>query len=433
MQVKTFSALKARRPTRLRIRGLLKNRAEFSTHQLLSRRKRFNCLSLLRHELRTPLAGIQGMSELLRESGLAGEQLGLVLALQESGRQMESLIERMTANRPDWTYGHAITRAPINGLQFLEQVIRAHWPSAVKKGIGLHLVFDHRLPEIWHSDAACLRQLLDNLLSNAIKFTHRGFVLVDAHPKRLAHSGKDDIELCVSDTGIGITGLRDRRIYSAGVQGGEDVHRRYGGAGLGLFICERITALLGGSVRHQPGPAGGTCFRLVIPGMADTAANKPRRIRPSLLAGLRCRLELGAPFDRVVAEWLRRMGVQVNCVRNHDADQLPGGCDFSIVDSGDIAFPACETQAGQGKGRPVMLLPQFPQLIAGDADNPHQTSVLELPQPILMSNLEPLVLRFALQRALACKMQARGPGETMDSVAKRTRSGLAGDPGSRQG
>ena len=433
MQGKTFSALKSRRPARLRIRSVLRNRAQFSTHQLLSRRSRFSRLSLLRHELRTPLAGIQGMSELLLASGLAGEQQGFVLALQESGRQLESLIERMTANLSAGRYGHAITRVPFNGLQFLEQVIRAHWPAAVKKGIGLHLAFDHRLAESWHSDAACLRQLLDNLLSNAIKFTHRGFVLVDAHPKRLAHSGKDDIELWVSDTGIGIAGLHDRRIYSAGVQGGEDVHRRYGGAGLGLFICKRITALLGGSVRHRPSPAGGTCFRVVIPGMADTAANTPRRIRPSLLAGLRCRLELGTPFDRVVAEWLRRMGVQVNCFSNHDADQLPGGCDFAISDSGDVALPARETQAGQGKGRPVMLLPQFPQGTAEDTDSPHRSGVLELPQPILMSNLEPLIMRFALQRALAGKMQVRGSGEAMDSVAKRTRSGFPGDPGSRQG
>jgi hypothetical protein len=376
-------------------------------------------MNLLRHELRTPLTGILGMSALLRDSRLAGEQQQFVLALQASGLQMERLVERMG------TAGSAVTLAglgPVNGLKLLDQVMRAHWPAAVDKGIGLYLVFDHRLTENWYSDGACLRQLLDNLLANAIKFTHRGYVRVQAQLAGRDPQGKWGIELQVCDTGIGIARSAGRRIYSIREQGSADVVQRYGGSGLGLFVCERITELLGGSMQHCSKAGGGTCFKVVLPGIAEPAPDTAHRLRPALLTGLQCQLGLGQPLRRVVTHWLRRIGVQVSFMARQKLGQLPDQCDAVICDSDLIDSSIGGLHAAAGPSRPVLLSRYFPSTAMGWEDEPG-IRALELPQPILQSNLAPLMLQLALQRAM---------NETPGSVAPRHRSGLAGDPDPRQ-
>ncbi len=357
---------------------------------------------MLRHELRTPLTGILGMSELLQASGLAGEQRRIVLALQESGRQMERLIDRMAVHAPTSIDDAATRFEPLNGLRMLEQVIRAHWPPALKKGIGLYLVFDHRLAENWHSDAASLRQLLDNLLANAIKFTHRGYVLVEAVPAAPYGQGPYGVELRVRDTGIGIARRDGRRIYSAREQGSANGSRHYGGSGLGLFVCSKITAFLGGSVQHRPNAGGGTSFKVVLPGIAGPVPGSAPRLRPSLLTCMQGQLALAKPVNRVVAHWLRRIGVQATFSRNHELDPLPSGCDFVICDSNRMSASPRWTQAAAGHGRPVLLSPHLPpgKKVGGQ----HEIGMLELPQPILYSNLEPLLLQLALQRAMHARL-----------------------------
>ena len=418
MRGRTFRVLKPWPPVRRLICGLSRHRAGFTSRRLPARLVQSTGMNLLRHELRTPLTGILGMSALLRESRLAGEQQQFVLALQASGRQMERMVERMG------TAGSAVTLAglePVNGLKLLDQVMRAHWPAAMDKGIGLYLAFDHRLAENWYSDAACLRQLLDNLLANAIKFTHRGHVLVEAHSTEPDQHGKWGIELRVRDTGIGIARSDGRRIYSIREQGSGDVVQRYGGSGLGLFVCTRITELLGGSVQHRS-DSGGTCFKVVLPGVVEPAHDTSPCLHPALLSGLQCQLGLGQPVSRVVTHWLRRIGVQVRFMPRQKLGQIPDQCDAVICDSDLIDSSIGGLRVAAGPSRPVLLSRYFPPA-AAEWDDGHGIRALELPQPILQSNLAPLMLQLALQRAM---------NETPGSVAPRHRSELAGDPDSRQ-
>ncbi len=418
MRGKTFRVLKPRRPVRRVIGGLSRTRAGFTSRRLPARWVRSTGMNLLWHELRTPLTGILGMSALLSDARLAGEQQQFVLALQASGRQMGRLVERM---RTAESVLNLAGPEPVNGLKLLEQVIRAHWPAAMDKGIGLYLVFDHRLVENWYSDGACLRQLLDNLLANAIKFTQRGHVLVEAHPAEPDQHGKRGIELQVRDTGIGIAHSDGRRIYSIREQGSGDVAQQYGGSGLGLFVCERITQLLGGSVQHRSN-TGGTCFKVVLPGIVEPAHDTSHRLHPALLSGLQCQLGLAQPVGLVVTHWLRRIGVQVRFMARQKLRQLPDQCDAVICDSELVDSSIGGLQGAAGFGRPVLLSRYFPSAAMGWEDEPG-IHALELPQPILQSNLAPLMLQLALQRAKC---------ETPGSVAPRHRSGLAGGPDSRQ-
>jgi len=399
MQGKTLEAPLLRRPVRRFMRKLSRSQAGSTSKRLSTRRTRFTGKNLLRHELRTPLTGILGMSELLQKSGLAGEQRRLALALLESGRQMKRLIDRTALPAPPGVGDRLTACEPVNGLQLLEQVIRAHWASACKKGIGLYLDIDYRLGENWQVDMTRMRQLLDNLLANAIKFTHRGFVLLGAQIAEPGPDGDHGLELIVHDTGIGIPSCDSRRIYSVCEQGSDGVRQRYGGSGLGLFVCEHITTLLGGRLWHHANEDGGSCFKVVLPGLTKPREDKPQRLRPALLAGLRCQLALREPGKRVVTNILQRLGVQVRTMECSWPSPIPPHCDAVICDSSSTEPSGGEIPAAFENGKPVLLSRYVSPAISGDK-NGHQTRLVELPQPILRSNLEPLLLHLALQRAM---------------------------------
>ena len=91
MRVRTFRILVLRSHVHRRMRSLSKNRPKVSSRRPSRLRPSSNARRLLRHELRTPLAGVLGMAELLAETAFSGEQRGFLSALQESGWQMKRL------------------------------------------------------------------------------------------------------------------------------------------------------------------------------------------------------------------------------------------------------------------------------------------------------------------------------------------------------
>ncbi|HLF31085.1 MAG TPA: HAMP domain-containing sensor histidine kinase [Xanthomonadales bacterium] len=356
-------------------------------------------LSLLRHELRTPLVGMLGMSELLLKSGLNGEQRHLLLALEESGRQMQRLVDRMGARDRAYIDTSLAPNKPFDGLRFMEQIVRAHWPAASAKGIDLLLSFDCHLPVQWISDPCYLRQALDNLLANAIKFTHCGFVLVEARRWGGAGSGPCGLELRLTDTGIGIAPEDSRRIYSVHEQGGGEVAHLYGGSGLGLAVCQELAARLGGRLQHESIHSGGVCFKMSLPRIAQAAAAEADQLRPRLLAELKCRLALGDPLNGVVQNLLGRMGVAVDCVEDRMQHTLSGQIDALFCHSARIAEPSWNVQAFGAKSRPLLLWRECVNGVSGPGRE-REFKAVALPQPILRSNLEPLLLQLILQRKL---------------------------------
>jgi anti-sigma regulatory factor (Ser/Thr protein kinase) len=358
---------------------------------------------LLRHELRTPVAGILGMCELLQKSELTGEQFQLASAVEESGKQLLRLISRFGAGfgteSCGTVEGSQVRKNALNGPVLMEQVIRAHWPAARKKGIGLFLLYDHRLPACWNSDIACLRQLLDNLLSNAIKFTGQGHVLVEVRLLQFNPSGRADVELAVCDTGIGIARRDKQRIYQIREQGSGDIGERYGGSGLGLHVCTRMVSLLGGCITHESTGFGGTRFLVKIPGLAVRGAAAFDRVQPRLLSDMRCLLAVRPPLAAVLEQLLLRIGVQVGVDTEPWGSGTPAGEELMICHPASLSDGLAHVP-GAPAGNTVALLSR-PHPPNAATDNLVQGLVLTpLPQPVLRSNLEPLLMRVALQKKL---------------------------------
>ncbi len=318
----------------------------------LTARQTGELLAIMGHEIRTPMNGIVAMSQLLKETGLTEEQRQYLQIIEDSQQSLLELVGSILDYGKLEARQMKLETAPMDLIGALEDTAYQFAAKAAQRS-ELELTLDLDLdPElILIGDVRKIRQVVSNLLSNAIKFTPAGEVRITA--RRLEGDGEERawIEVCVCDTGIGISEAGIARLF----HDYEQVHRPeegdYGGTGLGLSISKRLVDLMGGKIWAEGRKGQGTRMTFVLPleigqdtgtGSADSAVEfKGRRL---LLAasgsGTRCTLShlaerLGievrqagseteaatalvheGPFDLLLSDWeldeetIRQSGVQ---------------------------------------------------------------------------------------------------------------------------
>jgi CheY-like chemotaxis protein/two-component sensor histidine kinase len=148
----------------------------------------------------------------------------------------------------------------------LEQVKELFLPRCQSKNIDFRLIYD-KVPPFVNSDEQRLLQVLTNLLSNAVKFTPENG-RIDFTVRQIGETGGDGIatlEFSVRDTGIGMSGEQQEKLFQAFQQGDSSIAVRYGGTGLGLTISKRIVDLLGGDIRVSSALGEGSTFTVTVP------------------------------------------------------------------------------------------------------------------------------------------------------------------------
>ncbi|MBW3509183.1 two-component sensor histidine kinase [Janthinobacterium sp. NKUCC06_STL] len=216
-------------------------------------------LSNMSHELRTPLNGILGFSELLQEQLREPEQAAYAQAIQDSGRQLLSMVEaamELSALEHDQVR-LASSTAPLD--QLLELALAPHRPRAAHKGLQLAAQIAPATPPSIDCDRVRLVRVLDILLDNAIRYTAAG--RIDVH---VMHSGAE-LQIEVRDTGIGIALARQDDIFDKFSQADDSPSRAHGGAGMGLAIARQLVTLMGGRIGVTSAPGCGAVFRLHLP------------------------------------------------------------------------------------------------------------------------------------------------------------------------
>lgn len=217
-------------------------------------------LSLLGHEIRTPVTAVVGMVELMRSLPVPLEVREVVDGVHRSTQSLKVLVDdlldlaRMEADRLE------LVIQPLSLRTLLESVIEPLQEDARRKGILLLAGVAPGVPATVLGDAGRLRQVLTNLVGNAMKFTERGEVVVSAEPETY---GRLLIE--VSDTGPGLDAAAQVRVFAPFVQADSSPARRYEGAGLGLAVAARLVARMGGSVEVDSEPGVGSRFRIRLP------------------------------------------------------------------------------------------------------------------------------------------------------------------------
>jgi len=156
----------------------------------------------------------------------------------------------------------------------IEEVLDVFAGKAAHTGLDLVYEIDENVPAQIVGDSLRLRQVLMNLVSNAVKFTQHGEVFVKVHlPKATAGNGLE-ISFDVQDTGIGIPADKMEGLFKAFSQVDSSATRKYGGTGLGLVICEKLTGLMGGKISVTSKYGQGTCFTFTILTMAGTKSGR---------------------------------------------------------------------------------------------------------------------------------------------------------------
>jgi signal transduction histidine kinase/CheY-like chemotaxis protein len=215
-------------------------------------------LAVVSHEVRTPLNGILGMTQLLSETPLSQEQQTYARAVKSSGDALLGLIEEILDFSKIEAGKIELEDAPFDLTELVTDVVELLSPRAQAKGIEIAAQFPANLPHAVSGDAARLRQVLLNLAGNAVKFTDRGGVAIAV--ERLG----ERIKFSVRDTGPGIDADAQARIFEEFEQGDGTLARKHGGTGLGLAIASRIVERMGGEIALSSDRDGGTVFRFAI-------------------------------------------------------------------------------------------------------------------------------------------------------------------------
>lgn len=222
-------------------------------------------LSNLSHEFRTPLNGILGMTDILKDGEEDAERLSWLAQLQVSAEGLQSMLNRMIDFAGLESEGVQLRPSEFALREIVEAPLRKARALAGQKGLAVSASFDPGVPEAVITDGRRIQQLLGELLGNAISFTEKGAISLDVSiAPQPVETDRIWIRFDIADTGRGIAPEAQLRIFQAFHQADGSVTRTVGGNGLGLAISRRIAQLLGGSIGLVSSPAG-SVFTVTIP------------------------------------------------------------------------------------------------------------------------------------------------------------------------
>jgi len=218
-------------------------------------------LATVSHELRTPLVAILGYTELLLDGEFGSLQAEQGDALQRVHVRGQELLEVINATLDVSRLEAgpvALDLQTVNTTAFLTELQGELQGVSGNDRVRLEWDIPASLPAL-STDPGKLKIVLRNLIRNALKFTERG------HVKVQAQSCAGGLELCVSDTGIGIAANMLPVIFEPFRQVDGADTRRYGGVGLGLYLVRRLVDMLGGQITVDSRVGEGSTFRVQLP------------------------------------------------------------------------------------------------------------------------------------------------------------------------
>lgn len=230
-------------------------------------------LSYMSHEFRTPLGSILSITSLLADEldgPLSPEQHKQVAFVSNATRELSDMVDDLLDLAKIEAGRITISPGWFDMLDLFAALRGMFRPIVNTEKVDLIFEEPEGLPRLYTDDKK-LAQILRNFISNALKFTTSGEVRVSAQLE-----GQDRVRFAVSDTGIGIAEELHGSLFEDFAQVDSPLQKRLRGTGLGLSLCKRFAALLGGEVGMQSAPGNGSIFFVIIPlAVATEPADEP--------------------------------------------------------------------------------------------------------------------------------------------------------------
>jgi signal transduction histidine kinase/AmiR/NasT family two-component response regulator len=310
---------------------------------LAASRAKSEFLANMSHEIRTPINAVTGMTAIARSSGDLNRIYDCLDKIGLASRQLLRLINDILDMSKIESKKFNLISEPFVLEAITHNINSIIGVRAAEKKQLFKIDLAPDLPEVFVGDEMRLTQILLNLLSNAVKFTPEGGG-VSLTLKRLgSREGKEELEMSVRDTGIGITEEQQERLFDTFVQAESGTVKRFGGTGLGLAISKSIAELMGGGISVESAPGDGSCFTvrvLLEPGSRDMleASRAGKVLAEFDFTGHTLLLVEDIPINReIVIALLEDTGITVDCAENGKVavemyEANPGRYDLIFMD-----------------------------------------------------------------------------------------------------
>lgn len=323
-------------------------------------------LTVMSHEMRTPLNGILGVLDLLKTTPLTDQQKRYAkIATSSSEVLLEHVNEALDITRIE-TGNLQLTLQDFRLTDLMQGVVDMFDPLALEKGLPINLSIDPAMRDSYHGDAGRIRQILTNLIGNAIKFTDSGTISVLVHG--IHARDVSSLRFEVTDTGIGIAADQREQVFEDFFAYAAGEGRQARGDGLGLSISRRIARAMDGDISVESVEGEGSTFVLSLPlrraesGGQSLAESTDARLEPTRSCSILI-VEDNSINRSVLGDMLRSMGHKVqDAVNGADGVEQARDSAFDAIFM-DISMPVMDgieatrrIRAGAGNNSATMII-----------------------------------------------------------------------------
>lgn len=241
----------------------LKTAQEKTEEAELACQAKADFLANMSHEIRTPMNVINGMTELVMQRELSGEEKEYIYGIHTAGENLLAIINDILDFSKIESGELELSEAPYETMSFFYDISNIAKIHLGEKKIELLVDIDPKLPVKLIGDSLRLKQVILNLLTNAIKYTEQGQIILRADFRKTAEG--IDLSVSVKDSGIGIRDEDMEKLFRAFEQLDAKRSRAVEGTGLGLVISKEIISLMGGSLQFESIFGEGSNFYFTVP------------------------------------------------------------------------------------------------------------------------------------------------------------------------